>query len=279
MFRPSMRTMKNLCISSLLTLSCFSANAQAPGGFEPPPNIGQPGQPFPQDMNPTSPPQQPGGMYQAPTSPNGPAFGGGPFGADQVPNNSGTQEITPQSSEVTIYKEIKPIYALLETSKGMIKIRLYPQYAPIAVKNFIGLAKGDKEFSDPKNGRKVTRPFYNGLIFHKVIKDFVIQTGCPLGTGKGGPGYQFPNEITKTLRHNKPGMVSMANVGADSNGSQFFITLDKRPDLDDKHTIFGEVVSGLDVVKAIGAVRVGPTDRPLQRVYLKKIEIIEPVSK
>lgn len=279
MLTPGMRIMKSLGLSSLLVFSCLSASAQAPGVGEPPQNIGPNGQPFPQEMNPNAPMQPPGGVYQAPASPNGPNFGGGPFGADQPPANSGSQEITPQYSEVTIYKEVKPMYAVLETSKGMIKIRLYPQYAPVAVKNFVGLAKGDKEFSDPKNGRKVTRPFYNGLIFHKVIKDFVIQTGCPLGTGKGGPGYQFPNEITKTLRHNKAGMVSMANVGADSNGSQFFITLDKRPDLDDKHTIFGEVVSGLDVVKAIGAVRVGPTDRPLQRIYLKKVEIIEASEK
>lgn len=176
----------------------------------------------------------------------------------------------------------KKMFAVLHTSLGKIKIRLFYAEAPRTVQNFIDLARGEKEFTEARSGTKVRRPFYNGLIFHRVIKDFLIQTGCPFGTGRGGPGFVIPDEISNSARHVKAGMVAMANtrgadgkVNKDSAGSQFFITLTQQKDLDDTSTIFGEVIEGMDVLNRIGNVKVGLTDRPIQRVYLRAVEIIE----
>ena len=123
----------------------------------------------------------------------------------------------------------------------------------MTVANFVGLAAGTKEWTDPKSGQKVTRPYYNGLVFHRVIEGFMIQGGDPLGTGTGGPGYKFADEFSPKARHSKAGILSMANSGPHTNGGQFFITLAATPWLDNKHSVFGEVVDGLDVVKKIGA--------------------------
>ena len=135
-------------------------------------------------------------------------------------------------------------YATLETSQGNIVFRLFEQEAPKTVANFIGLAEGTKEFTDPKTGKKTKRPFYDGLAFHRVIPKFMIQGGCPLGTGTGDPGYRFGDEFHPSLRHDKAGKLSMANAGPGTNGSQFFVTVAATPWLDNKHTIFGEVVEG-----------------------------------
>src|SRR5208282_3543852 len=143
--------------------------------------------------------------------------------------------------------DLKPgKYAIFETSLGEITCELFPQHAPETVENFVGLATGTKEFIDPKTRKPASRPFYDGLIFHRVIPDFMIQGGCPLGTGTGGPGYRFKDEFSKELRHDKPGMLSMANAGPNTNGSQFFITHVPTPWLDGKHTIFGAVVGPED---------------------------------
>jgi peptidyl-prolyl cis-trans isomerase A (cyclophilin A) len=182
----------------------------------------------------------------------------------------GTSEVT-----TVIAAGDKNLFATLETSMGKIKVELYATITPRTVRNFVELANGQKNFVDVKTGREERRAFYDGLIFHKVVKGFAIQTGCPYGTGKGGPGWTFPDEITPSLRHDKAGVVSMANVGPNTNGSQFFITLAPRPELDDKFTIFGQVVDGMDVLRKIGNVKVGPTDRPLKRVHLKRIVITE----
>jgi peptidyl-prolyl cis-trans isomerase A (cyclophilin A) len=140
----------------------------------------------------------------------------------------------------------------IETALGLIRIRLFEAEAPKTVANFVGLARGLRRFRDPADGRWVRRPFYDGLTFHRAVPKLLIQGGCPLGDGRGGPGYFIEDELSRALTHVKPGMVSMANDGPNTNGSQFFITEAPAPHLDGKNPVFGEVVSGLDVVYAIG---------------------------
>jgi len=142
------------------------------------------------------------------------------------------------------------LYARFETTKGDILVRLFFDKVPRTVGNFVGLAEGTRTWRAPDGSQK-TEPFYDGLIFHRVIADFMIQGGCPQGRGTGGPGYRFEDEIDPSLRHSKPGMLSMANAGPNTNGSQFFITHVETPWLDGKHAVFGEVVEGLDVVNAV----------------------------
>ena len=139
------------------------------------------------------------------------------------------------------------LYAKFETGKGDILLKLFHKETPRTVGNFVGLAEGTRK----NNERKKGQPYYDGLVFHRVIEDFMIQGGCPQGRGTGGPGYQFADEFHPSLRHDKPGILSMANSGPGTNGSQFFITHGPTPHLDDKHSVFGEVVEGQDVVDAI----------------------------
>jgi len=138
------------------------------------------------------------------------------------------------------------VYAEIETTKGKIVIQLAYERAPNTVKNFVGLAEGTKKSNKPAG-----TPFYDGIVFHRVIKNFMVQTGDPTGTGRGGPGYSFADEFHKELRHNGPGILSMANSGPNTNGSQIFITHLATPWLDNKHSVFGKVVEGQDVVNAI----------------------------
>ena len=166
------------------------------------------------------------------------------------------------------------VHALFTTSEGKFKVRLFDEDVPNTVTNFAGLAEGSKEFTDPKTGQKAKRPFYDGLVFHRVIADFMIQGGDPLGTGTGGPGFKFGDEFSPKLRHAKPGLLSMANAGPNTNGSQFFITLAATPWLDNKHSIFGEVVEGMDVVKKIGATKTSkPGDRPVKPITIQSVTI------
>ncbi|MFN8061194.1 MAG: peptidylprolyl isomerase [Vicinamibacterales bacterium] len=165
------------------------------------------------------------------------------------------------------------LYAHFTTNHGAFTVKLFEAETPMTVANFAGLAEGTKEWVDPATGQKVQRPFYDGLAFHRIIDGFVIQGGDPLGNGMGGPGYRFGDEFHPSLRHNKVGMLSMANAGPNTNGSQFFITLAATPHLDNRHSVFGEVIEGLDVVERIGRVATGRQDRPLNDVVMQAVKI------
>lgn len=166
-----------------------------------------------------------------------------------------------------------PVYATLKTTMGDIVIQLFDDKAPKTVANFIALATGAKEWTDPKTREKVKRPLYNGTIFHRVIPGFMIQGGDPLGNGTGGPGYRFEDEFNPDLKHSKPGILSMANAGPNTNGSQFFITEKPTPWLDGKHSVFGEVIKGQNVVDAIANVPRDLRDRPIKDVVLQEVVI------
>ena len=165
------------------------------------------------------------------------------------------------------------VHAEFVTSEGNFTIRLHDQEAPKTVENFIGLAEGTREWTDPRTNKKVTRPYYDGVIFHRVINGFMIQGGDPLGQGIGGPGYTFADEFHPALRHSKAGILSMANRGPNTNGGQFFITLGPTPHLDDRHSVFGEVIEGMDVIKKIGATPTGERDRPIKDVVIETVKI------
>ncbi|GAB3698045.1 peptidylprolyl isomerase [Mariniluteicoccus flavus] len=167
--------------------------------------------------------------------------------------------------------------ATLHTNHGDIVINLFDTHAPKTVDNFVGLATGQKEYADPKTGAQTTGNFYDGLIFHRVIDGFMIQGGCPLGTGTGDPGYKFGDEFHPDLAFNKPYLLAMANAGPGTNGSQFFITVAPTPHLNRRHTIFGEVAdqASRDVVDAIGKVRTARGDRPVEDVVMNSVEVTE----
>jgi peptidyl-prolyl cis-trans isomerase A (cyclophilin A) len=166
------------------------------------------------------------------------------------------------------------VFAHFTTSEGKFTARLFDAETPNTVANFTGLADGSKDWTDPRTGRKVKQPYFNGTIFHRVIGGFMIQGGDPLGQGTGGPGYTFSDEFHPKLRHSKPGILSMANRGPNTNGGQFFITLDATPWLDNKHTVFGEIVEGMDVVQKIGSTATSkPGDRPLKPITIESVTI------
>jgi peptidyl-prolyl cis-trans isomerase A (cyclophilin A) len=162
--------------------------------------------------------------------------------------------------------------ARIHTNQGVIEIELYAKLTPKTVGNFVGLAEGTIPWT--RNGEVQNRPLYEGVIFHRVIRNFMIQGGDPEGSGRGGPGYRFEDEFAPTLRHNKPGILSMANAGPGTNGSQFFITTVPTPHLDNRHSVFGAVVAGMDIVQKIEGSRTGPGDRPLEDQVIQRIEIL-----
>jgi len=163
--------------------------------------------------------------------------------------------------------------ATLTTSQGTITVRLFPDHAPKTVRNFVELAEGGREWTDPRTGQVTKNPLYNGTVFHRVIPQFMIQGGDPLGTGTGGPGYKFADEIHPDLTFDRPYLLAMANAGPGTNGSQFFITTVPTYWLNGKHTIFGEVVSGQDVVDAISNAPTKPGDRPVEDVVIQSVTL------
>jgi peptidyl-prolyl cis-trans isomerase A (cyclophilin A) len=163
--------------------------------------------------------------------------------------------------------------ATLRTTEGDIVLRLYPDHAPKTVRNFVELAEGSREWTDPRTRRPTTDKLYNGTIFHRVIPGFMVQGGDPLGTGTGGPGYKFGDECHPDLTFNRPYLLAMANAGPGTNGSQFFITTAPTPWLTGKHTIFGEVLEGSDVVESISQVKTDSRDRPVTDVVIESVEI------
>jgi peptidyl-prolyl cis-trans isomerase A (cyclophilin A) len=163
--------------------------------------------------------------------------------------------------------------ATLRTNQGDIVLRLYPDHAPQTVRNFVELAEGTREWTDPRTRRPSKEKLYDGTIFHRVIPDFMIQGGDPLGTGTGGPGYQFGDEFHPDLTFNRPYLLAMANAGPGTNGSQFFITTVPTPWLTGKHTIFGEVLEGSEIVDKISHVRTDSRDRPASDIVIESVAI------
>jgi peptidyl-prolyl cis-trans isomerase A (cyclophilin A) len=166
------------------------------------------------------------------------------------------------------------VLAHFTTSEGNFTARLFDAETPNTVANFTELADGSKEWTDPRSGRKVKQPYFDGTVFHRVIDGFMIQGGDPLGQGTGGPGYTFGDEFHPKLRHSKAGILSMANRGPNTNGGQFFITLAATPWLDSKHSVFGEIVEGMDVIKKIGGTATSkPGDRPVKPITIESVRI------
>ncbi|WP_322761993.1 peptidylprolyl isomerase [Frankia sp. Cr2] len=165
------------------------------------------------------------------------------------------------------------LYATLKTTQGDVEIVLFENHAPKTVANFVGLATGTREWTDPRTGEKQTTPLYDGTIFHRVIPDFMIQGGDPLGSGRGGPGYKFADEFHPDLRFSRPYLLAMANSGPGTNGSQFFITVASTTWLDRKHTIFGEVTRGTEIVDAISKASTGAQDRPATDIVVRQVVV------
>ena len=159
------------------------------------------------------------------------------------------------------------------TTEGNFSVQLFDDLAPKTVANFTGLAEGTIEWTDPRTGKRSKTPYYDGTVFHRVIDGFMIQGGDPLGQGTGGPGYKFADEFHAKAKHTKAGILSMANAGPNTNGGQFFITLDATPWLDNKHSVFGEVISGMDVVSKIGSTKTAPGDRPVKPISIETVTI------
>jgi peptidyl-prolyl cis-trans isomerase A (cyclophilin A) len=177
-----------------------------------------------------------------------------------------------QSNESLVGSKVE---ATLHTNRGPVRLTLFPDHAPKTVANFVGLAEGSKAYSRPNAKGGNEGPFYDGSIFHRVISGFMIQGGDPLGTGRGGPGYEFGDEFHPELQFNRPYLLAMANAGPGTNGSQFFITVGPQPHLNFKHTIFGEVADqeSRNVVDAIANTATGVADRPIEDVVVERVEI------
>ena len=165
------------------------------------------------------------------------------------------------------------LHATFHTTLGDFKVELFEEAAPSTVSNFVALATGRTDWTDPRTGEPGEGPFYDGVTFHRVIDGFMIQGGDPSGTGRGGPGYRFPDECSPLARHDRPGVLSMANAGPDTNGSQFFVTLAPTPHLDGRHTVFGRVIEGLETVRKIGSTPTDRDDRPREPVVIRSIEV------
>ncbi len=180
---------------------------------------------------------------------------------------------TPAPSVESMVPGTGELRAIFKTSMGDITLKLFEKETPRTVANFVALAMGKVEWQDP-SGEKTMKPLYSGTIFHRVIADFMIQGGDPTGTGRGGPGWRFGDEIHPSLKHTKPGVLSMANSGPNTNGSQFFLCEIATPWLDGKHAVFGETISGVELIPKITRVAKGPGDKPTTPITLKEVVIL-----
>ena len=204
-----------------------------------------------------------------------------PINETQNPSLSPSPTATPSptiasktTSELLNLKPNPKMHATFKTSQGSIKVELFFDKAPNTVANFVALSEGTKDWVDPQTGKTVSgKPLYNGTIFHRVIKDFMVQGGDPLGNGTGGPGYKFADEFDPSLTFEKPFMLAMANSGVNTNGSQFFITTVPTTWLNGKHTIFGKVIEGMDIVTAISNTPTNQSDQPVKQITLNSVTI------
>jgi peptidyl-prolyl cis-trans isomerase A (cyclophilin A) len=190
--------------------------------------------------------------------------------------NAANSSVAPAQQQLTDRRTVaEDLFATLATTEGDIRIQLFPNHAPKTVANFVELAEGTREWTDPRTGTRGSAPLYDGTVFHRVIGGFMIQGGDPLGTGTGGPGYRFNDEFHPELGFTKPYLLAMANAGPGTNGSQFFVTVGKTEWLTGKHTIFGEVADAAsrEVVDKIAAVETGQMDRPATDVVINKVTI------
>jgi peptidyl-prolyl cis-trans isomerase A (cyclophilin A) len=257
--------MTHRILGFLLTcaLAAAPASAQTAGTKPAAPATQKPATQKPATQTP-APPQKPGAKPATPAAPT----------AKPKPPAAAAAPAAPAMSAA---KYGAGTYALFTTTQGNFIARLFDKDAPNTVQNFVGLAEGKKQWKDPRTGRLIRRPYYNNVLFHRVIPNFMIQGGDPEGTGMGGPGYTFPDEISPKHRHDKPGILSMANRGPNTNGGQFFITVAPYPSLDGHYSVFGEIVEGQEVVNAISQVprtMSGPgKDRPVTPVTIKQVKI------
>ena len=188
--------------------------------------------------------------------------------------NSKNYQIEYQTTPTMSEQNIQNQTVILKTNYGDITIKLFSDKAPKTVENFLGLASGQKQWTNPSTGQVETKKsLYSGTIFHRVIADFMIQGGDPLGTGTGGPGYKFADEFNSELKFDKPYLLAMANSGPNTNGSQFFITVAATPWLNNKHTIFGEVTNGQDIVDKIATAKTDQADKPLENIVIQSIDL------
>lgn len=234
----------------------------------------------PEPATPSQPPAATPAPAPAPTTPDDTPVppAATPAPSTEKPSAAAPDAAPADTSKPSAAKHGPGIYAHFTTTKGNFIVKFFEKDAPKTVANFVELAEGKKRWTDPRTGRQIRRPYYRNVLFHRVIPGFMIQGGDPEGTGMGGPGYTFDDEISPNHKHNKPGIVSMANRGPNTNGGQFFITVAPYPSLDGSYSIFGEVVEGLDTVIAISKVpttgpRGDPPNRPRTDVVINNVRI------
>ena len=225
--------------------------------------------PTPAPETPAAPIEKPAAPTETPAAPaEKPAS---PAGKPAATTEKPAAE--PETAKPSAVKHGPGVYAHITTNHGTMVARLFDKDAPRTVENFVALAEGKKPWRNPRTNTMVRRPYYNNLTFHRIIPGFMIQGGDPEGTGMGGPGFEFADEFNPKLRHSKAGILSMANRGPNTNGGQFFITLVPTPHLNDRHSVFGELVEGMDTLAAIGKVPTGVQNKPIKPVVIKSVRI------
>jgi peptidyl-prolyl cis-trans isomerase A (cyclophilin A) len=254
-----------ICVLALAFTTACGAPQPAPPPSEQPAPAAQPPAPPPTPSEPVTPPAE---------KPTPPAESPAPPATETAKPPAETAKPPADTAKPSAAKYGPGVYAHITTNHGEMVARLFDKDAPKTVENFVGLAEGKKQWMNPRTNSMVRRPYYNNLTFHRIIPGFMIQGGDPEGTGMGGPGYTFADEFNPKLRHSKAGILSMANAGPNTNGGQFFITVAPTPHLNDRHSVFGELVEGMDVLMAITKVPTSKGDnRPIKPVVMKSVRI------